>query len=412
MKKPFFPLCLVLILAITLMPGCDLLKGQLPVVNSFDANPPSISTGGSSTLTWNITGATAVSIDQGIGNVGLTGSRAVAPGATTAYILTATNATGSITATCQVMVAGTPSAPPAPAAGLPIVNSFTASPPGITTGGASALSWSVTDATAVTINPLSGTFATSGTTVVSPSATTTYTLTATNAVGSTTATVQVLVLSSGYTPEPSPSPAPVAFAVSSVTAMVDPPSFTGACPKNFTCSAIITASSAGTVTYRWERSDGGSSPQQTLVFPAAGSQMVTTGWPRTASGAYWVRVRTISPNEVLSNQASFNLTCSAPFAVTAVTVNVIPTSFTGPCPKNFSCSVLITVNGPGTVTYQWERSDGGISPPQTMTFAAAGTASGGTGWPRDVSGLYGVRVRTLMPNAVTSNMVMFQLTCE
>ena len=70
--------------------------GQLPVINSFSAEPSSISAGQSSTLNWTVTGATAVSIDQGIGNVALTGPRAVAPSVTTVYTLTASSSAGAL----------------------------------------------------------------------------------------------------------------------------------------------------------------------------------------------------------------------------------------------------------------------------------------------------------------------------
>ncbi len=405
MKRCLYMLCLVLISSALLITGCAPAKVELPVINSFDASPPSISAGEYSTLNWDTSGATSASIDQGIGSVALTGTRAIAPSATSTYTLTATNAAGRVVATTQVMVSGTESPPPGPV-DLPFINSFTANPPGITTGGSATLSWNVSNATSVAISPGVGTFASSGTTLVSPAATTIYTLTATNEAGNATAMAQVTV-SEAYTPPPPPE-----FAVTSVTASVDPATFTGTCPKNFIFSAVITANGAGTVTYRWERSDGGFSPTQTINFATAGSQTVTTGWTRDVSGTYWVRVRTFTPNEMVSNQASFNLNCSVPFAVTKVVVSVNPTYFSGACPKTFGCSVLITVNGPGTVTYQWERSDGGISPPQTMTFAAAGTASGYTGWPREESGIYGVQVRTIMPNEVVSNLHMFQLNCE
>jgi hypothetical protein len=413
MKKLLFPLCLVLLLAVALMPGCDIFTRQLPVVNSFDANPPSISAGGSATLTWNISGAASVSIDQGIGNVALTGSRAVAPSTTTTYILTATNSSGSLTATCQVMVAGTPAAPAA--AGLPVVNSFTANPPGITAGNSSALSWNVSNATSVTVDHGVGTFAATGTTIVSPALTTTYTLTASNAVGSTTSMAQVIVSSGAYTPTPEPTPVP--FAVLGVTATVDPSAFTGACPKNFNCFATITVNGPGTVTYVWENSEPRVSAAQTLIFDAAGSKQVSTGWPRDASGAYWFRVRTLAPNVVVSNQANFTLGCFTAyepppehyvFQVQSVSLNVTPTTYTGPCPSSFTCQITITVNGPGTVTWRSERSDGN-SAPQNMTFTAAGSKMVTSGWNPPTQFPW-VRIRTLSPNeqvstqwAVTNN---------
>ncbi len=219
MKKLIPLLLLVGVFTVGCLPGGPITvttSGQPPVINSFDASPPSISAGGSSTLTWKVSGATTVSIDQGIGNVALTGSRAVMPSVTTVYTLTATNAAGvSATATTQVIVSGAPS-PPTPA-GLPVVNSFTASPPSITAGSSATLSWNVSNATSVTIDPGVGTFASSGTTIVLPAVTTTYILTATNVAGSTTAMTQVTV--SG-TPSP-PAGLPV---VNYFTA--NPPSIT------------------------------------------------------------------------------------------------------------------------------------------------------------------------------------------
>jgi hypothetical protein len=74
----------------------------------------------------------------------------------------------------------------------PIINSFTASPPGITAGESSTLNWLVTDADTLSINQSIGTV--TGTSItVSPSITTTYTLTATNSAGSVTQSVTVNV---------------------------------------------------------------------------------------------------------------------------------------------------------------------------------------------------------------------------
>src|SRR4030042_1129622 len=103
----------LLLLAMLLVAGCApggpitiTTTGQQPSIVSFNAGPPSISAGDSSNLSWSVTGATTVSIDQGIGNVALTGTRAVAPAATTIYTLTASNAAGSVTATTQGIVTG------------------------------------------------------------------------------------------------------------------------------------------------------------------------------------------------------------------------------------------------------------------------------------------------------------------
>jgi hypothetical protein len=101
MKKFLFSLLLILVM----VAGCvQVTNNQPPTIDSFYASPGSISSGGSSTLSWSVSGATTVSLDQGIGNVALTGTRVVSPSTTTTYTLTATNDAGSVTATAQVMV--------------------------------------------------------------------------------------------------------------------------------------------------------------------------------------------------------------------------------------------------------------------------------------------------------------------
>jgi len=75
-----------------------------PVVNLFEASPGIINPGGSSTLSWDVSGATTVLIDQQVGNVALSGNRVVVPTRTTTYTLTATNAIGTAKATAQVVI--------------------------------------------------------------------------------------------------------------------------------------------------------------------------------------------------------------------------------------------------------------------------------------------------------------------
>jgi hypothetical protein len=86
--------------------SCAATQPSAPVISSFTATPSAINSGQSSTLAWSVTGATSLSIDQGIGTVtGLT-SRVVTPAATTTYTLTATNSAGS--ATRQVLLSVNP----------------------------------------------------------------------------------------------------------------------------------------------------------------------------------------------------------------------------------------------------------------------------------------------------------------
>ncbi|MDP2877646.1 MAG: fibronectin type III domain-containing protein [Holophaga sp.] len=78
----------------------------VPVISSFTATPTTLQSGASTTLTWAVSGAISLSINEGIGTVSGT-SRTVTPAATTTYVLTATNATGSSTHQATVTVTAT-----------------------------------------------------------------------------------------------------------------------------------------------------------------------------------------------------------------------------------------------------------------------------------------------------------------
>jgi hypothetical protein len=79
-----------------------------------------------------------------------------------------------------------------PTGAAPTISSFTASPATINSGASSLLSWSGSGASYYIVSPQIG--AVRGTSVmVTPTATTTYTLYSTNQYGRTTATVQVTV---------------------------------------------------------------------------------------------------------------------------------------------------------------------------------------------------------------------------
>jgi hypothetical protein len=157
-----------------------------PAIVRFGASPTHINQGQSSLLSWTTTGASTVTINNGVGTVQANGSQSVSPKTTTTYTLTATGADGatSVTAAVTVTVGG---------GSVPTVLSFTASPTVVATGGQSSLCWNVTNAQSVSIAPGIGTVNAVACTTVTPSATTTYVLTATNAVGPTQAVVTVSV---------------------------------------------------------------------------------------------------------------------------------------------------------------------------------------------------------------------------
>lgn len=77
-----------------------------PEILQFSATPTSIDLGGISTLEWQTGFATDVSINRGIGSVGINGSRRVSPLGTTRFTLTASNASGSATQSVLIVVDG------------------------------------------------------------------------------------------------------------------------------------------------------------------------------------------------------------------------------------------------------------------------------------------------------------------
>lgn len=168
-----------------------------------------------------------------------------------------------------------------------------------------------------------------------PLTSTTYILTATNSAGFWTKGTTVFV---------SGAPTPTSFAVTSVTASVDPSFFSGACPTTFNSYAVITANGPGTVTYRWEDSEGGYKPTENVYFSNAGSHSVNTSWPVGKSGSFWVRVHVFTPNETVSNQASFILTCTSAPA----------TGWAGTWDTNWGTMVLTQTGDQVSGTYTWD----------------------------------------------------------
>jgi sugar lactone lactonase YvrE len=155
------------------------------IVNSlitFSAKPSSVNEGDPTTLTWSAPGATAVSIDNGVGtNLKTSGSQPVTPLQTTTYTLTAAGISPG-TATAKVTVT-----PPA----FPLQAAIRAVPNAVQAGQPVTLVWSTAGATSATLDGVSVELSASKT--VNPSQTTTYKLTARNGTqssdGSTTVTV-------------------------------------------------------------------------------------------------------------------------------------------------------------------------------------------------------------------------------
>ena len=81
----YFSLSLILI-TFMFIAGCSGTPPAVPIINSFSADPSTITEGESSTLSWNVTDATSVTIDNGVGTVALSGTTTVSPTTTTGYV--------------------------------------------------------------------------------------------------------------------------------------------------------------------------------------------------------------------------------------------------------------------------------------------------------------------------------------
>jgi hypothetical protein len=161
--------------------------GTIPQVVVFVATPQNISAGESTKLCWQVTGATSIAIQPGIGtNLNANDCATVSPSATTTYTLTASNATGQIQANTTVNV------------GTVIITSFSANPVTSTAAGNPVvLSWTTQNATSVVIvgaDLQPQTLPVTGSLTVNPITNSTYTLTAYGPGGQTVSgTISVFV---------------------------------------------------------------------------------------------------------------------------------------------------------------------------------------------------------------------------
>lgn len=132
------------------------------------------------TLSWNVNGATALTLNPGNINVLDQTSRFVTPASNTTYTLLATNASGPTQQSVTINVGA-----------APVVNSFTVSDANPLFGAETTLAWSTSNATSVSINQNVGAVPTTGNLAVTVYQTTAYTITATNLYGTATASVLV-----------------------------------------------------------------------------------------------------------------------------------------------------------------------------------------------------------------------------
>ncbi len=304
--KILLPVVLVLAIVIPLqLTGCPPPKSEsLPVINYFRAFQTTIHSGDATLLSWDITGATIVSIDQGIGDVDLRSQTVIAPDETTLYHLTASNSAGTVTASAEVIVKGFSPHP----SGVPVIEDFRAYPTTIKRGEWAKLYWAVDNATGATLNsvPVSAT----NILEVHPESTTTYTLTALSPEGDVSDTVQITV--SGVVPWLIPPPT---FSFDAATYTNSVYGFYFLYPKDWV-----------------ERPDMVSNPERVAAFsvqdfvPGIVFEVSDKPGPETANGILaWLNARGYSDSKLLTKINPDALASGTP----AYTYKVSFTSATG-----------------------------------------------------------------------------------
>ncbi len=154
----------------------------MPVISEFRCDPCVVEPGQAADLSWDVAGATTVTLD-GRGVVA-PGSMTVVPDQTTTYRLVALNGSGQSEKTITVEVRG-----------LPVIHFFTCLPCEVFRGEASSLGWNLSGGTAAYLDGEGVTAP--GSTMVAPDQTTTYRLVAVSDRGSVERLVTVTVKEGG-----------------------------------------------------------------------------------------------------------------------------------------------------------------------------------------------------------------------
>jgi hypothetical protein len=233
------------------------------------------------------------------------------------------------------------------------------------------------------------------------------------------------------------APAPVRV---TATMGVRPASYSGNCPALITFRGHITVSQPTTVQYKFIRSDNASAAVQTLNFPRAGTQEVTTTWqlggPGLPTYSGWEAIQVISPVSGQSNKAEFRIRCAGegqtgqqgaagqqpgqqgqqgiPIDVKA-RLSAKPASYTGNCPALITFGGYIAVNQPMTVQYKFIRSDNAEAPVQTLYFSSKSRQEVTTTWQLGGPGLPTYSgweaIQVISPVSVQSNRADFRIRC-
>ena len=176
---------------------------QPSTTSSLSVMPGSISKGETATLNWSSQNATNCTMSPGIGQIDPQGSKTIAPSTSTTYYLTCNGPGETSNSSSSITVSEPPMAPLAPTSSLSVT------PLSITQGEEATLEWTSKNAIKCDIQPNIGSVQPQGTTKITPTADTAYTLNCSGPGGATTSVVNLSVI---VPPPPAPiKPSPVVF---------------------------------------------------------------------------------------------------------------------------------------------------------------------------------------------------------
>ncbi len=107
--------------------------------------------------------------------------------------------------------------------------------------------------------------------------------------------------------------ATIPFNITDVSLTPSPSSYSGLCPVTVRTTAKITATGSGQAVFRWVRSDGVQSSQQSVSFSGPGTKSVTYDWQiNDSKDNYWIALSFSQPSSFTTNQTPFKVTCVQP----------------------------------------------------------------------------------------------------
>ena len=190
-----------------LPPPREVAPAKKPSIAAFTATATTVQQGQPTELHWQTQNATEVLIEPGVGPVQASGSRQVAPSASTTYTLTAKAEGQQAQSSIAITVAAAAVVP------KPSILTFTSGSDRIQQGQSTKLIWATQNATDVSIVPDLGSVPLHDSREVRPTKTTTYVLTATGGGGHVTKSVQVIVEAVPQPSAPSASAEPMKVAI-------------------------------------------------------------------------------------------------------------------------------------------------------------------------------------------------------